>query len=290
MGRDSRRPKWPAAVTGWTGCGGAGLTRAREAVGLAWSTDSVWVFPPLAGAIIAYIGMIPVAASVISLSVLVRDNIQGSALIGACWFAAAAACFFVGIAVARANATQRRLSALRALAVDWVRRWYPSWYGDAKTRACEFARSRFQLDPSVTDLFALSAAGPKDIPDLPPRQIHLYTLGVGPFLGLREGSYFDVYRTSLNQAVSETPEQPADATVGEKTLAVKEREVHYSDVVMVDYMRSDSRAASSATKKGSFVITLSSGHPIEFPTDENGTDTAIAAIRTRTRSAKIGGG
>jgi hypothetical protein len=180
-----------------------------------------------------------------------------------------------------------RRSALRAAAQQWCGRWSATWVDRAGAAAGQKAVERFRLPPD-TESHALFVPGLRQQPDMPPAFVDIRVLLTGAFLAIREGAYLDVKGTSMRQGVSDAPETLTVPLLDDDNTKVAEQEAHYKDLVTVDYERTPAGDRAGAGPLGKFRVSLSSGQRIEFPTSEQGVSSALDAIRTRTRAAKLG--
>jgi hypothetical protein len=89
----------------------------------------------------------------------------------------------------------------------------------------------------------------------------------------------------MQQGSSAEPERCVQVIVEEDGTKVSEREAHYRDLITVDYER-DPKTTGPAS--GTFRVSLANGERIILPTLKDGVSTAVAAVRQRTRVAKLG--
>lgn len=157
----------------------------------------------------------------------------------------------------------------RDAAVRWTWKHYEEWLREGGDRAYVTATKRLGL-PEATPGFRLTTWAAQ-FHDMPPPSVPTLLLLVGDFLGVRQGTTLDVRQTSY--AVSGG--QPV--VIDER--GVREREVYYQDIVVIDYER-------KGPGWGDFKIRLSDGTEILDSTTEANVDSALQAVRERTRMVK----
>jgi len=186
---------------------------------------------------------------------------------------------------------RRRVLALRASGVDYVRGMYPAWLAKGAELIGEATMARFQqTDPSRRPfVFWLPRFEAVMTPDMPTPYVDYESIAVGEFLGARGGPVIDLQLTSIDHARTDDPDTvSAEAiAINEDVARVEEREAHYKDVITVDYKRSGGETTTNESM-GVFQVTLTNGQTMAFPTLEHGppVQAALENIRARTRRAK----
>jgi len=111
---------------------------------------------------------------------------------------------------------------------------------------------------------------------MPPTRVELTALCVGEFLSIRHGFLLDLVQTSVDVGAG-----------GKRTLSARSREpaeveLHYRDIVTVEYRRSPPQGYEGRPV-GTFHLGLVNGRTFEYPTIEQGAVSIVEAIRYRTR-------
>lgn len=179
-----------------------------------------------------------------------------------------------------------RDSRLRPLAVEWINRHYDTWLQGAVATAHRGSLERFEMAAADVQQFRLLApAGGRAPADMPTEQLQIISLLVGPFLGIRTGFNFFVKGTSFAVGVS-------GGGVMVSELDPTEREIHYTDIVTIEYVRGKSAPQAGGRQGGqpecgALQLCLVDGQNTDrYESLEEGADSVVQAVRKRTRAIK----
>lgn len=165
----------------------------------------------------------------------------------------------------------RRQRHLFELAEEWVKSHLPKWTEEGVNLAVNRAMARL-FPQCADDVSRFPLLGGPPLEEIP-KECPVVALLVGPYLAIRSGFIVDFAKTSYEVALK-------GGGVVAREDKPTEREVYYPDIVSVDYIR------TTEGPWGTLSLTFVNGPELTYQTLEVGTESAIEAVRAKTRLAK----
>ena len=204
------------------------------------------------------------------------------AVVGACL------CFTIGCAavwgqvdiVNEKRAQAAALNRVRGAVVAFARENIKQWRGVARETTANHSKIEMHF-PLLTEHRILSERSLLRASDMPEVQTEVFVLLIGDSLGIMDGLVLDIQSVAETHVFSPELVLPWNIGVDTRSNGIS-REIHYGDIVAVDYNGVDQNF-------GEFVVTVSSGQEVRFRAEKSkDIEDTILDVRKRVRTSKIG--
>jgi len=197
-------------------------------------------------------------------------------------------CFSIGCAVVWSSVdgvSQKRahaaaLNGVRGVVVAFARKNIEQWRSVARETTAKYSKQELHF-PFSTEHRILSEGYVCRASDMPEVQTDVFVLLIGDSLGIMDGLALAIESVAEAHVVSPELVLPWNIGVAAKPNGIS-REIHYGDIVAVDYNGVDQ-------KFGEFVVTVSSGQEVRFRAERSkNIEDTILDVRKRVRTSKVG--